>query len=107
MDPLENLGSLVRDAIASAITELRSDVDQRLEEFAVHLEMGLDRRLTVAEACEYYRIGRSTFDRLHADPDSGLREVVLRFGRRIVVPERAFEQWLRSRSPRPRRKRAR
>lgn len=56
--------------------------------------------LTVNEVCERYGFSRSTFYRMLADPQSGLRSVVLRIPPpwgRIRVPEDEFEAWLKKR----------
>jgi hypothetical protein len=50
--------------------------------------------------CARYAISRATFYRMLADPNSGLRAVVVRIPPptgRIRVPVVAFEAWLRRR----------
>lgn len=56
---------------------------------------------TIRDTCARFDIGKSTFYRMLADPDSGLAEVVRRVPPvtgRIRVPERAFEEWLTRRN---------
>lgn len=56
--------------------------------------------LTIKQVCERYGISRATFYRMLADPQSGLRGVVVRIPPprgRIRVPVVAFEAWLKRR----------
>lgn len=60
-----------------------------------------DRFRTVQQTCERFAMGKSTFYRMLADPDSGLADVVVRVPPvtgRLRVPERAFEAWLTRRN---------
>ncbi len=65
----------------------------------------VDRYLSINKACEAFSFSRSTFYRMLDDPDSGLRELVVRIPPetgRIKVPQAAFEAWLRQRRRRSR-----
>lgn len=64
--------------------------------------------LKVTEACELADIGRSTFYRLLDDPESGLRDVVVRLPvlGHIRVPRDRFCAWVEGRMPRSVRKNA-
>tara|TARA_B100000965_G_C19361680_1_gene656279 strand:- start:253 stop:450 length:198 start_codon:yes stop_codon:yes gene_type:complete len=56
--------------------------------------------LTINQVCKRYGISRSTFYRMLADPQSGLRGVVVRIPPptgRVRVPVAAFEAWLKRR----------
>ncbi len=64
-----------------------------------------DRYLSINEACKAYSFSRSTFYRMLDDPDSDLREIVIRIPPetgRIKVPQAAFETWLRRKRRRAR-----
>jgi predicted DNA-binding transcriptional regulator AlpA len=57
-----------------------------------------ERYLSINAACEAFGFSRSTFYRMHDDPQSGLSEVVVRIPPgtgRIKVPRAAFEEWLK------------
>lgn len=58
--------------------------------------------LTIDEACEHFRLSRSTFYRLLARPESELAKVVGRLpgSGRVRVPMKAVERLLRTRPPR-------
>jgi excisionase family DNA binding protein len=58
------------------------------------------RYLTVNELCQRYGFSRATFYRMLADPQSGLRSLVMRIPPprgRIRVPEDEFVAWLKRR----------
>jgi predicted DNA-binding transcriptional regulator AlpA len=58
----------------------------------------VDQYLTINEACKAFGFSRSTFYRMHDDPGTGLRDVVIRIppgSGRIRIPRGGFETWLR------------
>lgn len=54
------------------------------------------RCVSVDEACERWGFSRSSWDRWLADRTSGLREVVIPVGSRVLVPVNEFDGWLRA-----------
>lgn len=77
--------------------ELRAELLAEVAEVLGERREPLPAMLTVAEACETFRVSRSQFDRWLADGRSGLKEVLVPVGRQWRVPPEEFRAWLLSR----------
>ena len=87
----------VVDALMRPVVGQLQALEARLSELESRPGEGSARCVSVREACERWGFSRSTWDRWLADRESGLREVVVQAGRRVLVPVVEFEGWLRSR----------
>lgn len=86
----------VVDALMRPVVDQLQALEARLSELEARPGEAA-RCVSVREACERWGFSRSTWDRWLADRESGLREVVVQAGRRVLVPVAEFEGWLRSR----------
>ena len=77
-------------------------MDEKLEELRGELRPQEEGFLSAEETCERYGFSRSTWDRLWAQrTENGLEGIVVRLGRRLLIPPRDFEAWASQRGQLP------
>lgn len=106
-DPQVSIELLLREAmevVTHPLLARLAECEARLGALEARHTDSERRCVSVDEACERWGFSRSSWDRWLADRASGLREVVIPAGSRVLVPVSEFEGWMRARRDRsPRR----